>query len=1462
MKGFYKAVFSSLVFCFAHFVSFAHGGKEYFQDKDGFFFFLGVHNFTDVHLVWEPKQDASLKAFTLERSEDGINYSPLITHDPSVKLTDLMTLSKEESDKVDTDPYNRLLYTTETGAGRYIYNQLIPDFMLNNKSYQWHYRIKFSWMDGTISYSGVRNFDFFWNYRKMVDQPSPAPFIQIDVSPKKITNEGNEATLQEKINGDEHPETAKKDNLPITLGCPGIGTPPPGSCSSGQTQTLSGGPGSCCTYVQTRYEYPSSNCMGTCCCNIDCSPSSYDSCCVHNCNQHNQCGCTPWLCCGGSYQWITTSVTNQTPPTLSQTHVNVKCNGQCTGSASISATGGTNPLTYTWSPNVSNSSTANNLCAGSYNVTVTDANGCTSVLTVTITQPTVLSASGSSTAASCGQSNGSASVTASGGSPGYTYSWAPTGGNSSTANNLPAGNYSCTVTDANGCTTVVPVTVSSTGAITTSATPNSAVCSQSNGSASVTVTGGSPTFTYVWSPTGGNSSTATGLPAGNYTCTVTDGNGCTSVSTVTIGNTGNASAIFSANTVCLGQPTNFTDQSTSSTGTINSWNWNFGDGNTSIQQNPVHTYTASGTYTVTLTVTDNSGCTSTITNVITVNPQPVANFTSTTVCLGTATQFTDLSTGGGSSWSWNFGDGNTSIQQSPSHTYAAAGNYTATLTVTGPGGCTATISFPVTVYPQPVAAFSATTPVCLGSAIQFTDLSTGGGTSWSWNFGDGNTSTQQSPSHTYTASGTYNVTLVVTASPGNCSATLTQVVTVNPNPVANFSATSVCIGNPTQFTDLSSGGGNSWSWNFGDGNTSTQQNPSNIYANPGNYVVSFTVTANPGGCFAVITQTVTVYPQANANFSSSTVCVNTPATQFTDLSVGASTWSWNFGDPNSGPNNTSAQQSPSHSYTTAGNYSVTLIVASGQGCADTLVQLITVNPKPTAVFSASTVCFNNLTQFTDLSGGNPTQWSWTMPNANPSSSGSQNPAVTYNSWGNYTATLVVTDANGCKDTTTLPVTVNPLPLASFVSSVVCAGDSTCFTDQTSIAAGSITAWSWNFGDASCPNNTSTLQNPCHTYCNGAGTYTVILTSTSNYGCQSTTNMNVTVNSLPVASFTAPNMCMNTVTQFNNTSGNSTQWAWNFGDPQNTTSTLQNPSFTYLGYGTYTVTLIASSGSGCKDTTTQAITVYPLPVVQFVSDSVCKGNPSSFSDLSFIGNGNISSWSWNFGDPSSAPNNTSSLQNPTHVFSNSGNYNVSLTVTSNYGCVSNLTLQAVVFALPIANFSYDPQSPLKISDMASFTDLSAVNITQWNWWFGDGDSISGMQNPTHVYTDTGTYIITLAVIDKNGCRDTIEYPIEILDYSFYIPSAFSPNGDGTNDFFFGKGIGIKHFELWIFDRWGNRIFYCKREGLPQEVPCLWDGKVDGGLSESIVQEDVYVWKVHLVNVFDKEFDYVGTVTVVR
>ena len=295
----------------------------------------------------------------------------------------------------------------------------------------------------------------------------------------------------------------------------------------------------------------------------------------------------------------------------------------------------------------------------------------------------------------------------------------------------------------------------------------------------------------------------------------------------------------------------FTDLSTN---TPTSWSWTFGDGSTSTEENPGHEYTSAGTYSVSLTVENSDGSdTETKADYITVTaPAPPSADFSGTPRSGTApltVSFTDLSTNTPTSWSWTFGDGSTSTEENPDHEYTSAGTYSVSLTVENSDGSdieTKADYITVTAPAPPSADFSGTPR--LGTAplsVSFTDLSTNSPISWSWTFGDGSTSTEENPDHEYASAGTYSVSLTVENSDGSDTETKADYITVTAPapPSADFSGTPRSGTAPltVSFTDLSTNTPTAWSWTFGDGSTSTEENPGHEYTNAGTYSVSLTV---------------------------------------------------------------------------------------------------------------------------------------------------------------------------------------------------------------------------------------------------------------------------------------------------------------------------------------------------------------------------------------------------------------------------------------------------------------------------------------------------------------------------------------------------------------------------------------------------------------------------------------------
>lgn len=336
----------------------------------------------------------------------------------------------------------------------------------------------------------------------------------------------------------------------------------------------------------------------------------------------------------------------------------------------------------------------------------------------------------------------------------------------------------------------------------------------------------------------------------------------------------------------------------------------------------------------------------------------------------------------------------------------------------------------------PVADFSGTpTSGPAPLSVTFTDLSTGGPTSWSWDFGDGITSSTQNPVHAYGANGQYTVTLIASNADGSDTATKQNYISVGSGtaPTADFTANPTSGDAPLEvtFTDISTGDPTSWSWDFGDGTTSATQNPVHTYNNNGTYTVSLTATNSYGSDTETKTGYITVGagPQPpTAQFTANPTSGAPPlAVQFTDQSTGNPTsWSWNFGD-----GGTSTLQSPQHTYTSAGSYDVTLICSNAQG-ADTLSRtgyIIVAAPVVAAFTATPSLGYVPLSHrmqvsFTDQSTGNPTAWSWDFGDGGNSTL--QNPTHIYTTVGTFTVTLIAS-AGAVADTATDTVKLAALP---------------------------------------------------------------------------------------------------------------------------------------------------------------------------------------------------------------------------------------------------------------------------------------------------------------------------------------------------------------------------------------------------------------------------------------------------
>lgn len=826
---------------------------------------------------------------------------------------------------------------------------------------------------------------------------------------------------------------------------------------------------------------------------------------------------------------------------------------------------------------------------------------------------------------------------------------------------------------------------------------------------------------------------------------------------------GQVSAVFSASPTMGCGPLSVTFNSTASTGPLTGYQWDFGDGNSSVLQNPSHTYNSPGQYTVTLIVDDGVNYDTLVqTNYITVYADPTPGFTASqqTGCFPLPVQFTDTSLAGSgtiSSWLWDFGDGTVDSIQHPTHTYASAGSFTVSLTVTNSFGCTETGAFPGFIHTstQPTVSFGAnpdngcTAPL----TVNFSNASFGTGVlSWFWDFGDGNTSTQFAPSHTYSSTGTYDVKLVVTDQNG-CSDSLIQPQLVNIGVLnADYSAVfPICDGNPMQFTDLSTGGAVSWLWDFGDGTTSTQQNPAHVYPGPGNYTVKLVATSS-AGCQDSITRMnyVTVYPGPVVNFTADTTngCGLPFTVDFSNSSTGG-TYFWDFGDGGT----STLFNPPPYNYTIPGVYTVKLIVTRPNGCSDSLVRpaYIVIDP-PQADFTSSTPtgCPGHIVNFSDQSTtvDSLVSWSWDFGDGNTSTQ--QNPSHAYAAPGSYNVTLTVTDSRGCTRTIMQNgyVVIGFAPTAGFIAlqDTQCYEDSTYFVDNSTNA----NAWFWDFGDG----DTSNLQSPVHLYPD-TGVYTVTQTVYNN-GCpDQLQRINYIVIRSPVNnfSFSPPIGCSvpHTVT-FSDSSYGGIVYEWSFGDGGK--DSIPSPTHTYTSFGTYTVySLVSDTTTGCTDVDTAVISIAsPNSGFTAFPRVGCAPLTVNFSDTSSA-NVPITGWEWDFGDGA-----TDTVQNPVHIYTTPGKYDVSLIIFTGNGCSDTIVTAAYITVNgPEAGFSSSLNASCPGTNVF-FADTSSSNssITGWSWNFGDGN-FSTLQNPTHAYANPGTYTVSLSVTDSFGCSATATYP---------------------------------------------------------------------------------------------------------
>ncbi|HYF30311.1 MAG TPA: PKD domain-containing protein [Chitinophagaceae bacterium] len=825
-------------------------------------------------------------------------------------------------------------------------------------------------------------------------------------------------------------------------------------------------------------------------------------------------------------------------------------------------------------------------------------------------------------------------------------------------------------------------------------------------------------------------------------------------------------ARFSSDTTqgCAPLVVRFKDEST---GSPTSWKWDLGNGTISYFQNPAATYFNPGTYTVKLVVSNGSQSDSVVkTGYITVFAAPTLNLiaSDTSGCFPLDVQFTDLSTAGDgtiASWLWDFGDGSTDTVQHPHHMYVSQGNYNVSLQVKNSRGCIGTLTkiqyIKLNDGVKADFTFNAPNNCRPPTPVSFSNHSTGTGIlSYQWDFGDGGTSLLANPTHIYNTPGTYTVRLIVRNNRG-CVDTLVRAQAITIGTVnADFSApATVCEGTGVLFTNTSAPNPASAFWDFGDGTISTALNPVKVFTAPGNFTVK--LVSNFGACRDSISKPIVVLPKPVAAFTgvNTTACQPPLTTTFNSNVAGAVSYKWYFGDGDS-----AATAQPTHTYTSAGIFDVTLIVTNAAGCTDTLrrndfVQIrrpvvsVTNVPKE----GCAPLAFQPIVS---ISSVDPiVSWSWDFGDG--STATGLNPIHTYINPGTYTLKVVFTTAGGCTDSLTIVnavrVGIKLQPNFSATPRFACAFQPIHFSDLST--GGVADSWFWEFGDG----GTSIEQNPIHLY-QDTGYFTVTLVVANN-GCRDTLRIVDYIRiKPPIARFIDSSGCTDPFTRkFIDRSIGALTWHWDFGDGN--TSNQQNPVHTYSAPGAYMVQLTVRNDT-CEHITQRQIHII-AEVPDFVaSDTViCKGSVVTFSTRN-INTAHISMHSWSFGD-GIVQNGGSQIN---HIYTASGNYTVRLVIRDINGCLDTLIKPLYIRVYgPDANFTVITPG-VCLDSAVLFNDASTSDgvhpITAWIWEYGDGqrDSLTGPPYQ-HVYNTAGQYTVRLIVVDNIGCRDTITRPNSVI-----------------------------------------------------------------------------------------------------
>ncbi|MBS1646275.1 MAG: gliding motility-associated C-terminal domain-containing protein [Bacteroidetes bacterium] len=722
-----------------------------------------------------------------------------------------------------------------------------------------------------------------------------------------------------------------------------------------------------------------------------------------------------------------------------------------------------------------------------------------------------------------------------------------------------------------------------------------------------------------------------------------------------------------------------------------------------------------------------------------------------------------------------------------------------------------------------------TGPYCTGQTISLNAATTNTtATTYNWTGPNGFTSTSANPiisGATAAMAGTYSVT---GTTGGTVTCVATTSVVVNPNVPPVVSSTTICQGNSGVLT---ASGAATYTWNTGENTASVTKSPAST--------TIYTVSSGAGACIAQSTATITVLANPTITVNTATICIGQQTATLT--ANGATSYLWSSGVAT---NTFAITNGAVSTVTVVPNSTTPYFITGGVGtCTTTATTTVTVNALPTLTTTPGSMCAGGTGTAIGATGANTYSW---VPTANLNNPNVANPTASPSATTVYTVSG--TDANGCVNNSTALLTINPLPTFTVLAPPVCIGNTLSITVSPATFA--------NYSIPAIPFNTATL--PITMAATQAGSTMLSMIVTDANGCVNAGTFTATVNPLPTITATTAPVCIGLSGMLNAAGAGATgSYAWS--PATGLSATAGNPVYvTPFNTTPISYTVTGTDANGCSNSGTVSLIVNALPVVSISPDTVkgCVPQCATYTVNSNTPPAANNAYMWTY------PNGgTATGISPTVCYKVPGTGNVKVLYTDANGCQNTAWARIITYAIPKAEFDYEPKPVTILAPNVTFQNQS-YNVMggplTYTWNFGDtlGDaSISNQLSPQHLYQNPGPHEVSLIVTSKNGCADTAVRTVVIEnDFALYVPNAFTPNGDGKNEVFKAMGEGVSDYVIYIYDRWGNQVFTSK------DITEGWNGALHN--HGSALQTDVYAWRISIRTADHKGHSYSGTVTLLR